>query len=268
MDPIRLSLAALAAMTALAGGAPAQSLPEDLYRAELLPGWQTSRGTRMAALRLSLAQGWKTYWRAPGEAGIPPVFDWSGSENLASVSYHWPAPEVFEVSGYRIFGFHDELILPIEFTARDPGKPIQAKAEVALGICEEICVPVEFNVSGELSGGKPDERIGRALAAGPRDAREAGLTAIRCAVEPIRDGLRLTATLTMPSLGKTEIAVIEAGAGDIWVSPADTHREGDRLVSVVDLVPPAAKPFALDRSSVVVTVLGSGRAVQQAGCTG
>ena len=70
------------------------------------------------------------------------------------------------------------------------------------------------------------------------------------------DGLRLTTTLSLPPLGGDEIAVIEAGPGDIWVSSTETRRDGERLVSVADLVPPASQPFALDRSSVVVTVLG------------
>lgn len=261
-------LAVTTACMVLAGAAAAQAIPEDLYTAELLPGWNTPEGTRMAALHLTLKEGWKTYWRAPGEAGIPPIFDWSGSRNVASVTYHWPAPEVFELSGYTTFGFHGELVLPIEIRPQDPGQPILASAEVELGICEEICVPVAFRIAGELSKGGPDKRIARALDAGPVPAKTAGLTGFQCAVEPIRDGLRLTATLTMPPLGGEEIAVLEAGAGDIWVSPAETRREGGRLVSVADLIPPNARPFALDRSSVVVTVLSPGRAVQQIGCTG
>ncbi|MCV2867179.1 protein-disulfide reductase DsbD family protein [Defluviimonas sp. WL0002] len=268
MNSIRRYLAASAALAILASPACAQSLPDDLYRAELLPGWQTPEGTRMAALRLSMAKGWKTYWRAPGEAGIPPVFDWSGSKNVASVTYHWPAPEVFELSGYTTFGFHDELVLPIEIRPQDASQPITASAEVELGICEDICVPVAFTISAELSGSEADTRIRQALASMPEDARDAGLTGFRCTVEPIRDGLRLTATLTMPPLGREEVAVLEAGAGDIWVSPAETRREGGTLVSVADLVPPTARPFALDRSSVVVTVLAPGRAVQEIGCTG
>ena len=48
----------------------------------------------MAAVEIRLAPGWHTYWRVPGEAGIPPRFDWSGSQNLAAVAYEWPRPEI------------------------------------------------------------------------------------------------------------------------------------------------------------------------------
>lgn len=268
MTKLGRTLAASAAFAMSVGAASAQEVPDNLYSVELLPGWETPEGTRMAALRLTLAKGWKTYWRAPGEAGIPPVFNWSGSENVASVTYHWPTPDVFEVSGFTTFGFHDELVLPIEVKPADPTRPIHADVEVELGICENICVPVAFSVSGDLSGSAPDARISRALADAPKDARQAGLKGISCAVEPIRDGLRLTTTLSLPPLGGDEIAVIEAGPGDIWVSSTQTRRDGGRLVSVADLVPPAAQPFALDRSSVVVTVLAHGQAIQQVGCTG
>ncbi|MFY8145805.1 MAG: protein-disulfide reductase DsbD domain-containing protein, partial [Rhodobacter sp.] len=70
---------------------PARAMTQDdLLSAEVLPGWRTEQGTHMAALRLTLAPGWKTYWRSPGDAGIPPLFNWSGSQNLSGVRVHWP----------------------------------------------------------------------------------------------------------------------------------------------------------------------------------
>jgi DsbC/DsbD-like thiol-disulfide interchange protein len=75
-------------------------------------------GGHMAAVELQLAPGWKTYWRSPGDAGIPPSFDWSGSENVKSVRLHWPAPEVFEANGMQTIGYHERLVLPVEITPR------------------------------------------------------------------------------------------------------------------------------------------------------
>jgi DsbC/DsbD-like thiol-disulfide interchange protein len=109
-----------------ASAARAQNLhPSDVVQAELLTGWRTSDGTHIAALRLNLAEGWKTYWRVPGNAGIPPQLDWSGSQNVASVQTHWPQPAVFEQNGMYSIGYHDELVLPIEFT------PIRADLPMA-----------------------------------------------------------------------------------------------------------------------------------------
>lgn len=265
---MRHCLAIVAA--ALAGSvALAQTASDAVLRADVLPGWRTDRGTQMAALDLQLAPGWKTYWRAPGEAGIPPVFDWSGSDNIASVAFHWPAPQVFDLNGYRTLAFQDELVLPIEITPADPARPVAVRAEVLLGVCEDICVPVTLQLEKELSGsGARDRRIEAALDAGPEPADAAGLSTARCLLEPIRDGLRLTAHLVMPPLGGEEIAIIEAGSGDVWVSEPQTERQGGALVATADLVPADARPFALDRSTVTFTILAAGRAVEQRGCTG
>jgi len=250
-----------------ASAAAGQETPSGLQGANLLAGWRTGTGTQMAALHLALADGWKTYWRAPGEAGIPPHFDWTGSQNIAGVAFHWPAPTVFDLNGFQTFGFSHDLVLPIEFTPVDPAQPIHVRARIDLGVCEEICVPVTIAFDETLpAGGLQDARIATALAAMPKPASGAGLSAVRCELEPIRDGLRLTARLSMPPLGADEVAIVEAGTGDIWVSSPETTRQGEALVSVVDLVPANAQPFALDRSTVVVTVLAGDRAVEQRGC--
>ena len=78
-------ISAAMAAPALAGGGM-----ESPARMEILDGGMTARGTYMAALHLTLSDGWKTYWRAPGDAGIPPRLDWRGSRNLGDVAITWP----------------------------------------------------------------------------------------------------------------------------------------------------------------------------------
>lgn len=243
--------------------------PAGMAQAEILPGWRTAGGTHVAALRIVLAPGWKTYWRAPGEAGIPPRFGWAGSRNLAAVRMRWPRPEVYDVNGLRAIGYHDELVLPIEFTPGRADRPVRVKLALEFGVCRDICVPVAARLTAELPvGGGPDPRISAALAMQPRTAGEAGVGAVRCTVEPISDGLRLTARIEMPPLGPAEVAVFELPDQSIWVSEAKGRREGGLLVAESDLVPPSAAPFALDRSDILITVLGQGQAVEIAGCSG
>ena len=74
--------------------------PSDIVAAEVLPGWRTEQGTIMAALHLRLARDWITYWRHPGESGIAPRLDLSGSGNLAEARVHWPAPRLFTKAGF------------------------------------------------------------------------------------------------------------------------------------------------------------------------
>lgn len=258
------------ALALAASGAQADDLPSDLVRAEVLGGWRTADGTHMAALRLTLADGWKTYWRAPGDAGIPPQFDWKGSANLGAVAFHWPKPEIFDIGGMRTLGYRHELVLPIEIRPLDPEKPVSLRAEVDLGVCRDVCVPVELDLSAKLPEvGAPDGLIRDALASQPQPAETAGLTGVDCSVEPLRDGLRVEARLAMPPLGADEFAVLELPGTSVWVSEAVMARHGGVLSATADLVPANAQPFLLDRSALRITVFGDhGRAVEVRGCRG
>ncbi len=163
-------------------------------------------------------------------------------------------------------GYKGELVLPIELTPKDPSKPIQLHAEVDMGICRDICVPAAVSLVADLgqeSGSDP--AIARALADRPETGAEAGLAAIGCTVEPIADGLRVTATLALPPMGGNETVVFEPAAA-VWVSEAQVRREGELLMASADLVSEAGLPFALNRSALTVTVLGRDRAVEISGC--
>jgi DsbC/DsbD-like thiol-disulfide interchange protein len=245
--------------------AAAQS--EGVVSVSLLPGWLTPHDAQMAGLRISLAPGWKTYWRAPGEAGIPPQFSWAGSRNLRAVRLHWPRPIAFETNGMQSIGYHGEVVLPVELFAIDPGQPVELRGELAFGVCKDICVPAAATIVAVLAGqSTPQDRatIEAALARQPTT-----LSAdVVCRADPIRDGIRLSAEAVLPSQGANEVAVIELDRPGIWVSEAATTRDGSKLVAVADLVPPDATPFALDRSRVKLTVLGESGAVEMQGCRG
>ncbi|MBK1635568.1 protein-disulfide reductase DsbD domain-containing protein [Rhodovulum adriaticum] len=265
-------LTAAAAICAGLGQPVAAGSPEgQILHAELLPGWQTEDGTYMAGLRLDLAPGWKTYWRAPGDAGIPPRFDWSGSQNLVGVQVHWPAPKVFISNGMRTIGYDSQVVLPVELTPAKPGEPIALRAHMELGVCHDICMPMDLRLDSALpteGRGWQQEPIRAALDARPVSAEQAHVGQVRCEVEPIADGLRLTAKIDMPTLGPDEAAVFELPDPSIWVSEAQTARQGMRVVARADLVPVTGQPFALDRSAVRITVLGEERAVDIRGCAG
>lgn len=239
----------------------------DNLEASLRSGWQTRNGGHMAGLQLTLAPGWKTYWRSPGEAGIPPLFNWSGSENVKSVRVHWPRPAVFETNGLQSIGYHDNVTLPLEVTAIDPAKPIVLRVQVELGICRDICLPATLDLSADLTApGTGTSPIKAALAAQPIAAANAGLTSIVCAVDPIADGLKITAVMVLPALGAVETVAFETGQPDIWVAKAKTSRSGDTLTSVTEMVAPTGTPFALDRSTIRLTVIAKDTAVEILGC--
>ncbi|HXU58283.1 MAG TPA: protein-disulfide reductase DsbD domain-containing protein, partial [Verrucomicrobiae bacterium] len=75
-------------------------------------------------LQFQLAPGWKTYWRSPGDAGIPASLDWTGSTNLAGADMAWPVPRRFTLFGLDTFGYEDEVVFPIAARPADPAKPL------------------------------------------------------------------------------------------------------------------------------------------------
>ena len=260
--PISTFCLALAAAP-LAHAQSMDALPPGMQGAEVLGGWQTPSGSRMVALRIALDDGWKTYWRAPGDAGIPPQFNFAASQNVSGVTFFWPTPEVFDQNGMRSVGYDDELILPIEIVPTDPSKPINLSADLDFGICQEICVPVSVAVSADLEGpGAPDALIRAALSDRPEPRPEHA----RCTIEPISDGVRVTAAIDLPATGHEEIALFELASTPVWVSDSVSNRDGGTLTAMAEFVPENAQPFALDRDDLLITILSDGKAVEISGC--
>jgi DsbC/DsbD-like thiol-disulfide interchange protein len=219
----------------------------------------------MAGLDLTLAPEWKTYWRAPGETGIPPHFDWSGSDNVAAVRFHWPSPRVFTLNGMQSIGYHDELLLPLEVIPADPAKPVALHLQMQLGICKDICMPAILNLTQPL-GGDADPRIAAALQRGPVTASKAGLAKIACQIAPIDDGLHVSAQINLPAQGVPETVVFETADKTVWVAEATATRAGNILTAATDFVPATGAPFALERAGVTVTIIGQGHSVEIRGC--
>ncbi len=243
------------AIPALASPASAQS--EDVARVTVLPGWITAQGTHMAALRIDLLPGWKTYWRAPGDAGIPPMITVTGG-GVKNVAFHWPTPQVFDQNGMRSIGYHDVLVLPVEVSGT---APLRLTGTLDIGVCLEICVPAQLTFDAPLTDGPRDPAIVGALLNQPQTGGHA-----TCRVTPTADGLQLNAILTLPYTGIEEALVIEAGDPHIWVSEPMITRRGDTVTASAEMVRGAGGAFAFDRSAVRFTVLGQDRALEVQGC--
>jgi DsbC/DsbD-like thiol-disulfide interchange protein len=106
-----------------------------------------------AGVEISLADGWKTYWRMPGDSGVPPTFDWSGSRNLESANVLYPAPSRLPEAGGEAVGYKGAVTFPIAVGAKDPKAPVSLRLALEFGICREICIPAMLNLSLELAPG-------------------------------------------------------------------------------------------------------------------
>ncbi|MEN8919125.1 MAG: protein-disulfide reductase DsbD domain-containing protein [Octadecabacter sp.] len=258
----------LSSVLALFLAVPALAGPTDgVVEVEILEGWRTESGTHMAGLQVRLAPGWKTYWRAPGDGGIPPRFGWQGSNNFDGVSMHWPVPEVFHQSGMRSIGYSDVVVIPLELNVTNQGAPVQMRGQLQIGICDEICVPVllDFDTTLPVTGTR-DPMIVAALLDRPQTAQEAGVSAVTCSIAPIDDGLRVTARVNMAPMGVSEDVIIESGDQQVWVSQPNMWREGDALFAQSDMIHVNGGSFALNRSDVRITVMADGRSVDIQGC--
>jgi len=166
----RVLQVAAAAVFCLAAAATAMaqaivSTGESFVSARMLPGERTGPGERLAGLRLSLKPGWKTYWRSPGEAGVPPDFDWSGSLNVKSVEVLWPRPRPFESFGLETLGYAERVVFPLRLepgrlliAMRDP-HDISAVDEVRFGAVPADRIVIIVDGKGNLRGYR--SRIGR-----------------------------------------------------------------------------------------------------------
>jgi len=106
-----------------------------------------------AGIEIRLDPGWKTYWRYPGDSGVPPTLDFAGSENIKSVTTLWPAPERFAdgAGGYSI-GYRGDVILPLRIIPDDATKPSSLRLKLGYAVCGKLCVPAQADLDLMLSG--------------------------------------------------------------------------------------------------------------------
>src|SRR5512141_294388 len=106
-----------------------------------------------AGIEIKLQPGWKTYWRYPGDSGVPPRFDFSGSENLGAAKVLYPAPHLFTDDTGNSLGYKDRVIFPLRVTAKEPGKPVTLRLKLDYAVCEKLCIPAEGRAELTLQAG-------------------------------------------------------------------------------------------------------------------
>ncbi len=261
------SLLAISLILPISSPALAQGY-DDAISAEILPGWRRADGRHVAAVRMVLKDGWKTYWRAPGDGGIPPQVRWSGSRNLDNVNIVWPTPNVFSQNGMRSIGYENEVIVPLIVSPSTDGNDVKLKARLDIGVCKDICIPETLRVSAELpaASSEIDPRIAVAMTEQPYSAQEAGVSQVSCALSATSDGMIIKATINMPSTGGAEHGVIETNNPKLWVAEAETVRRGNTITIASQVMHVDEEPFLVDRSGVRVTIFGHDYAVDIQGC--
>jgi DsbC/DsbD-like thiol-disulfide interchange protein len=193
-----------------------------------------------AGVEIKLSPGWKTYWRYPGDSGVPPRFDFAQSLNVKSVHVSWPAPDHFADEGGQSIGYKGSVIFPLRITPQDPAKPVTLRVAIDYAVCEKLCVPARGEAELLLSGGASSlaPLVQAAEARVPKRVRLGEGTAL--AVEAVH-----RETLS----GRQRVVVdTKEPAGD----PVELYAEGPTaewalpLPEVLSAAPPGLHRFAFD----------------------
>jgi DsbC/DsbD-like thiol-disulfide interchange protein len=185
--PIAAAASLLAAISSAAIAADVSPWDDDLQSAARLiaaPAHNESKGLVFrAGLEIRLKDGWKTYWRYPGDSGVPPVLDFSGSQNVKTVTVLYPAPARFpDGAGGHSIGYKGDVIWPLHVEPQDPGKPVRLDLKLAYAACEKLCVPAQAKLELLLTAdGGNETAVGSAEARVPKPAAigDSGTPAIR-----------------------------------------------------------------------------------------
>jgi DsbC/DsbD-like thiol-disulfide interchange protein len=179
-----LSAAALIAASALPAAAQGVATPwVDGYNSKtrlIAATFNTAKPMVNAGVEITMAPGWKTYWRNPGDAGgVPPNIDWSASGNVAAVKVLFPAPTRLKDASGDSIGYKSTVVFPLEITPKDASLPVDLKLAIEFGVCREICVPAEakINLNVPVTGSVGNDRavfdtLAATHAAIPRRAAE------------------------------------------------------------------------------------------------
>lgn len=149
-------------------------------RLRLIAG-DTSGDTWTAALQVELDQGWKTYWRNPGDSGVPPRFDFSASANVGRAEARYPVPHRFSDAYGDSIGYEGKVAFPIEIDPDDRSKPVRLELKLDYAVCEKICVPATASLTIQLVPGRQDlaGEVTSALKALPKPDNGERLSVVR-----------------------------------------------------------------------------------------
>jgi len=250
------ALAFLIAVASPVGALDDPSSSQGIHsRIRLLSGG-ISGGQRLAGLEMALDPGFKTYWRNPGESGLPPRLDWSASDNVAGVTLLWPAPTRVEDGGGVAYVYSHEIVLPVLVTPRIPSRPVRLALSVDYGICREICIPVHAEVARDLDGDNARAIIEKSLAKVPK-AQALGSTSPLAILSVTREaGAKATYSVaTRAPVGRPPSLFAEGP--DNWYVSTSTPDDSNRFtLSIDETVPaPAHAPIRL-------TLTADGQAVE------
>jgi DsbC/DsbD-like thiol-disulfide interchange protein len=237
----------------------------DGHSAVRLIAGSRSGAVLLGGIAIQLQPGWKTYWRTPGDSGVPPRFDFSKSENIEAVTILWPAPLKFDDgAGGHSLGYHDQIVLPLRIVAKNADKPVTLRAEINYAVCEKLCIPVEANAELAFTSvaSTEDSALFAALDTVPKPASvgDPNPLSIR---DVKRDG-KSAVLVDVVSPDAKEVNLFVEGPTPDWALPVPKLLEHSppgvkRFAFELDGVPPGTNP---DGAALKLTLVGGDRSYE------
>ncbi len=258
-----LAAGLMAPGAALAGPA-ASAWSQDLKSsARLIGAGTTGEGTllrHLLGLEIRLDEGTKTYWRTPGDSGVPPQFDWSGSTNLADVAVSWPAPVRFaDGDGFSI-GYKRDVVLPLLVRPQDPAQPVDLRLKLAYAVCDRMCIPAKAEARLKSRPGMAsDPDLVRLRSGFAARVPQAGAPGLSLAIDSIDRSGRHPAVLFTAKVGQATgpVDLFVEGPEETWSLPLpsvlDAAGETRRFRLELDGVPRGIDPMGRDLTCTLVT---------------
>nr|WP_292768645.1 protein-disulfide reductase DsbD domain-containing protein [Mesorhizobium sp.] len=213
-------------------------------------------GRLQGVLDIELKPGWKTYWRDPGDAGVPPTIDVSANPGIAGATLDFPAPQRHDEGDFQWAGYDYSVRLPVTFTFRDPAAPSTIDAYVFLGVCETICVPVQATL--KVDPASDPDKVGDALAVAQAFAMVPPPAGPEFGVKVVTETGTKTALLEarFPGTPGSAELFIAADEGYSFSTPKRVEKDGKTFFSV-DVTAPTRKATGDGLRYTLVTDAGA-----------
>ena len=163
MKFIRLLLAAWLGVPALAAAAPGAVVTTPQVRAELVahaPAGVSAGQALRLGLKIEHQPHWHTYWKNPGDSGLPTTLNWTLPTGVVAGDVEWPTPRKLPLGPLMNYGYEGTLLLPVAVTVPPDFKAdtLSVKLRAEWLVCKDVCIPEE----GEFALDLPAQEIGRA----------------------------------------------------------------------------------------------------------
>ncbi len=223
-----LILPSLLSEKALAENLSSQWILDQYTKSRLfVGGYDKENKTLHLGWQVSLKDGWKTYWRTPGEAGLPPRWTWKDTDNVHAITVNWPKPELLHIFGMDTYTYHNEVILPIDVEVADIEKAFTIGLDLQYLICSDICIPQEGKYHLDVSQLENIKisRFQKAQLDRYRDLVPVKISGKDFVIKPDRDQENML-TIHLPEyIGDVENIIVE-GSDEILFGRATSNRDG------------------------------------------